>query len=274
MDDASLLAPYVDAFARSIRRDPRDLRELMNVSWMGFLNSLVDLSSQGVIPFPHGVSSRRLDRDSDSAATTTSLSTAGRGSFLMPPIADNLAASTGLLGTARHGEPQPMGRVFSPHRSSPTRVPAQRTILSISMTSVQKQKLTRLLTDISENSPFFLGLQVAFLRYDWQALQDVHPLRLLWEVFSNPSHIAKLDRILKNNLKRNYFLDDFAYTLKTGAVRVVDLPSYFEDFKTGMRIPDYSLEGLRGGGHYQWRQVIKYLHSINTAAAVESTFSG
>jgi hypothetical protein len=274
MDEASLLAPHVNAFARSIQRDPRELRDLLSVSWLDFLNSLIDLRPQALAPIAPGVSSIRRDRDSDSTATTASVGTAGGGPSLMLPIGDHPAASTGLIGTARLGEPQPMGRVFSPQSSSPNRAPAQKTIASLTITSAQKVMLTRLLTDISENYSFVLGLKVTFLRNDWRALQDVHPLRLLWEVFSNPSHIAKLDRILKSHLKRTHFLDDFAFTLKNGAMRVVDLHSYFEAFKTGMSIPAYSLERLRGGGRDEWRQLIKHLHSIKTFAALETTFSG
>ena len=269
MDDASLLAPHVNAFARSIRRDPRELRDLMNVSWIDFLNSLIDSSPEALPRRTREVNPIRLDRDSGSAATTASDSTASRGSSVILPIGDHPAASTGLFNTPRSGEIQATGMALSPERASPSM-----RIDSIFMTVVQKQKLTRLLTDISQNSPILLGLQVAFLRNDWQALQDVHPLRLLHEVFTNPSHTAKLDLILKSNLKRTYFLDDFAYTLKTGASRALDLSSYFDDFKRQMRIEDYPLESLRGGGNHEWRLLIKHLHNIKTAAAVESTFSG
>ena len=266
MHDQGLIASHLNAFARSIHRNPEELTNLMRRSWLDFLNNLVDSSGQRLSPSPRMINSIRPDRDSDSGATTGS-----SGGYSLSQGASD-PSHEGLLLTLPLETRGRSTTASSPQGSATARAAPEKIVAAIPMTNDQKQKLNRLLTDISQNSPFFLGIQIASLRSDWYSLQDVHPLKLLLEVFNNPTHVAKIDLILGNNLKKGYFLNDFANTLKAAA-RNVELRPYFHNFAREMAITEESLERITAGSHYEWQYLIRYLFHLKRTLARATTFS-
>ena len=139
--------------------------------------------------------------------------------------------------------------------------------MMLPMTEEHKQKLARLLADIANKSSANLLWNLFSLKADWTSLRDVHPLRLLCEVFHNPSHIANIARIIANDTRKGYFLSDFAETLKNGAT-AEQLAPYISEFSKQMGAPEGAIAAqIIVGGEYDWKHVIRYLMGIKQIIA-------
>lgn len=127
------------------------------------------------------------------------------------------------------------------------------------MPEIHKQKLAKIFEEVAHGSALNLIWQITSIKSDWSKLKEVHPLRLLLEVFNNPAHVANLSLILQSSMRKDYFMTDFALTLKAGATKEMLVP-YIEEFCRQMGVEGQLISNyLMVGGEWDWKHVIKYI---------------
>lgn len=246
--DGTLIC-HINAFARSIGRDPAEIQtRVTSKNWAGLIDYLID-----TIPLLPPLASPPPNAAAVNAATlpaaspplsARAVSAADGGAFPPPPEMARIM-------------PQPFSAVAAPQLDPE--------ILEIS--ELQRAKLARLFHDIAHNNYANLFWNILSLRADWYALRDVHPLKLLLTVFNDPALIVNLRTILDDPLKKEEFLKDFASTLKHGATPD-QLKAYLDIFARRMRVAVGSLDSwVMVERTNDWKHVIRFLLNTRPLAA-------
>ncbi|MEI8329385.1 MAG: hypothetical protein WCG14_05255 [Chlamydiia bacterium] len=117
-----------------------------------------------------------------------------------------------------------------------------------------KNKLTYMLRYYSSNKLLFLSRT--------QTLTQVHPLRLILEIFEDPSNFTLFTKIMEDPSKRSKFLEAFPKILKSASENGEhNLSKYTTKFADQMRIKPQVVEAdILTAGNTSWKNLIKAVY--------------
>ena len=126
--------------------------------------------------------------------------------------------------------------------------------LDFSIDQANKNKLTSMLRYYSSNQLLFLSRT--------QTLTQVHPLRLILEIFEDPSNFTLFTKIMEDLPKRHKFLEAFSKILKSASDNGEHtLSKYTTKFADQMRIKPQVVEAdILTAGSTSWKNLIKAVY--------------
>lgn len=261
---AGTLLAHVNAFARSTRVNPEEIRSRIAAqNWIGLIRDLIASVPSASVPTPAIANTTRPPTTLPTAIA--SVEAQGSTPPPPPPTVPPLSLPGGDSFTSALETPEgPTARGITAGESfslTAGPVAAQEVLdpIHLPMSDALKVKLRRVFNDIAHNSYGSLLWNIQSLRADWKELEGVHPFKLLLTVFKDPLLMTNLRTILAEPIKKEEFLNDFAKTLKHGA-RTDQLRAYLNSFATQMNAVLATLDGqVMTGRVNNWKHVIIYL---------------
>ena len=262
---------YIDAFSRSIRRDPHLVREkIAEGSWTKFIDFVTETTSREPSISSHSSVENDLSDTPPSSPNgkmmphfqsqlqqTAMINPKEQGPTLARHsiVQSALAAPTDIKGNLDVEDTQ-SNAAFDPESLTQITNPF---LLPIS--AEQKETIEYLLSTVATTNHFLLSFYIIELKHKWKTLKDVNALRILIEIFTDTTNFSNLSLIMQDNLKRKHFLDDLIKVLSKTTPGA--LAPYVVNFAKPMHVHEQTiLPFIMIGDQRSWKNLVKYLYSV------------
>ena len=269
---------YIDAFSRSIHRDPIEVRrKIAEESWTKFIEFLLQRPVQDIAESSdasHSLSDRDTSHTPPSSPLRTKLSreqlprtrSQDHSETLQSP-ARGITRSMSMQQTPKiRSAPTGRTRHYSLENQEELEFDPESTIQItdprlLPISSDQKESIENILATIANNNYFMLGIYTMTLRSKWSTLKDINALRILLELFNTTTNFTNLNLIMEDSLKKKHFLEDLIKVLvKTPSG---SLAPYIENFAHLMGVTSDSIDPfIMIGDAKSWKNLVKYIYSV------------